>query len=532
MSSIAKINYLYLAQEALTKGKWNSMSGGACRSCSVDVDSRRDFVKKQFDESSQEEFEKELKFLTLFSGTKHFPKVVYVDPTERIIVMRYHGSMLTSKTCPANFKNQLQHMLASMESKNVYHNDVYSRNIVVDASGTMTLIDFGWATQGRPGQYHMNMDAQMIAKSNTFDDIVDALFLKRRADESLDHPRIPEIHTLLVWNPTPRNIQLTEAYIAQNLKPHAFTILYKGKMQLTKSRQKALCQSIYGGGNRVVGDAVYLCIVRDKKPVYRWARATACEQVLNVNMKTHKEALRKLLGGSIRAYHCAHTSYNVHEALQVLKPLKLDFAVKRPTFKSFSELFARLNSDLHLKYVVLRSFEEIKNPPQWFANRDIDVLVSDYYHFKAITGARCINVKHMRDVDNGFRIQNKVIVAGVPVAFDVRFVGDNYVDSSWEHDILSISKTMTIGETCTIRVPSARDHFYALLYHVLVHKPHPERSKHGDKLKRYLKIQELPSVPKLFKILKSFLDQRGYTFRRPVDKAVGFYMNSLNSLAN
>lgn len=201
-------------------------------------------------------------------------------------------------------------------------------------------------------------------------------------------------------------------------------------------KQKKLCQSIYGGGNRVKKGSIHLWVVRDESPVYRWEKATACKQVLNANMKHHKECLRTILGGAKDAYHTAHTSYNVYEALLVLKPLGLDHLSPRPEFASFRELFQKLEADPHLQYVVQRSYHELKNAPSWFGGKDVDILVSDYYHFKALTGARGNGGRSMRDNDNGHKIQNSIIIGKQKIAFDVRFVGDDYVDSNWEHDML------------------------------------------------------------------------------------------------
>lgn len=523
MTDLTKINDDVAASRALTLREWTRIGGGACAYCSVKTDSKHEFIKKEFNSSSDDFFKKELDFLLTFSGKKHFPKVMHCDREKRIVVMLNHGSLLTKSNCPKNYKDQLKTIASTLQSKNVYHNDIHSLNIVVNKSGVMTLIDFGWATRGEPGQWHMNLDEEMIAKSASIRQIFTSLFAKRKAEEFLDHPRPPEIHTLLVWNGTPGNVGPAETYIHNNLKQPAFTVLLKRRIPLEAARQKALCKSIYGGGNRVKGGAIFLCVVRDEKPVYKWARATACRQVLNVNMKRHKEALRKLLGGSVHAYHCAHGSYNTHEALQVLCPLKLDFVIKRPRFNSFGALFQCLNADPHLKYVVQRSFHEISNPPRWFLNgKDIDVLVSDYYHFKSITGARCVDAKFMRDIDNGFRIQNRILVAGVPVAFDVRFVGDDYVDSSWENDMLVRSTTMTIDKDCVIRVPSKVDEFYSLLYNILVQKPHPETSKHRIRLKKLIRKDVLPDVPSLWNMLRSYMSRNNYTFKRPVDRYVGF----------
>ena len=184
--------------------------------------------------------------------------------------------------------------------------------------------------------------------------------------------------------------------------------------------------------NHVKNGCLYLIIVKDKNPCYLYEKATACKQVLNKNMKLIKEDMRLKIGGSIKSYFTIHTSYNTEEALLVLKPLNLDHFIQRPTFNNFKELFDYLNSKPLLKYVIQRSFYELEEPINYFKGKhDIDILVNDYYYFKALTGARSVNKKNMRENDNGYNIQSTIRIASIEVKFDIRFVGDNYIDSNW-----------------------------------------------------------------------------------------------------
>ena len=340
------------------------------------------------------------------------------------------------------------------------------------------------------------------------------------ASEYLAHPRQPEVHTILAWNPD-KYFDQADAYIQEHVLTDDFSLVHSDRINLTPKEQRALCASIYGSGNKVKNGAIHLWVVRDNDPVYQWAPATSCKQVLNIRMKRHKEKLRTLLGGSPSAYQTIHTSYNTHEALCVLRPLALKHLSPRIQFSSFRELFQRLEEDPHLQYVVQRSYHELANSPAWFAGRkDVDVLVSDYYHFKALTGARG-HGRSMRDIDNGHRIQNQIVIGGNKINFDVRFVGDNYVDSRWEHDMLGRSVTTTVGDV-TCHIPMHDDELYSLLYNVLVQKPDPAHSKHRPKLRALMGVDTLPPVSELWKLLKQFMDSSGYSFKRPRDRGVGF----------
>lgn len=524
MKSITRINKDWVKDHLSFDNRcWKPAPNGDS-GCSVLLDSQGELVKKVFRANQMNLFEKEAKILQMLSGIVHFPTVLHVNKKDRFIIMKNHGAMLTSTKCPKDFKKQLRSMMSSMKSKNIFHNDVHADNIVVDKDELLTLIDYGWATIGDPGQWYLNLDENIIANNDSITDIFKAVMKKRKVDEMLDHPRPPEIHTILLWNPIPKNVRAAKEYIARNLKSPNYTIIRSEIMKLSPQAQLEFCRSVYGSNhNRVKKDSIYICVFRDENPVYKWARATSCRQVLNVNLKLHKESLRKIVGGHIRAYDSVHTSYNAHEALLVLKPLKLSYLVPRPCFESFSELFGYLNADPYLKYVVQRSFNELVHPPSWFYKRkDVDVIVNDYYYFKALTGARCINVvRRVRDNDDGYCIQNTIMIGGLPIAFDIRYLGDNYIDSEWARRMLENSQMHTVGRDCKIRIPNPRDEYYSLLYNVLVQKPNPERSKHRPRL-QVLRGKPLPDVAELWSILRHFMKTNKLMFVKPKDPSVGF----------
>ena len=60
----------------------------------------------------------------------------------------------------------------------------------------------------------------------------------------------------------------------------------------------------------------------------------------------------------------------------------------------------------------------------------------------------------------------KVVVAGRPVTFDIRFVGDGYFDAAWQRDVLDRRRLSESG----VFVPTERDYFETLAYHAIVHK--------------------------------------------------------------
>jgi hypothetical protein len=229
-------------------------------------------------------------------------------------------------------------------------------------------------------------------------------------------------------------------------------------------------------------------------------------------MKLIKEDMRLKIGGSKKSYMTIHTSYNTQEALLVLKPLKLSHMIKRQEFKDFKELFDMLNNKPLLKYVVQRSFHEIEQPMEyWLSGKDVDVIVNDYYYFKALTGARsCGNKKNMRENDNGYIIQSKIKIAGVEVAFDIRFVGDNYIDSNWENDMLNRKIIHNLKNDVKIYIPNKQDEIYSLIYNIIIQKPKPKESKHIPRVKELIKISgeaeiNFNNIPEVKQRLDEFL---------------------------
>ncbi len=345
--------------------------------------------------------------------------------------------------------------------------------------------------------------------------------------QNVNGKRPSEIHTIIAWDGK-KDESTAGEYVKSELNKN-FEIVYQDLIEVNQETQLKLAKSVYGGGKgRVKNGHLYLIVVKDNNPTYEWQSATSCKQVLNVNMKFIKEDMREKIGGSPNAYFSIHTSYNTEEALLVLEPLNLQYLIDRPTFDNFGELFDMLNSDDNLEYVVQRSFHELEHSPPFFKD-DVDILVNDYYYFKSITGARSLNKRKMRENDNGYHVRSTIQVGGTEVPFDIRFVGDDYVDSVWERDMLDRRILHKVNDEVEIYTPNKEDEMYSLLYHILVQKPKPKSSKHIPRL-NFLR-QELNQEKLRFgrrftqfawDVLKTYMNENEYLFKKPVDRQVGF----------
>ena len=343
----------------------------------------------------------------------------------------------------------------------------------------------------------------------------------------INNYRPSEIHTIITWDC--KNKDKTDKYI-KNF-PNNIKILHKTLLRLTKKQQEELALSIYTNKkfNKVKNNKIYLIIIEDTNPNYSFEKATSCWQVLNKNMKIIKENMRLIIGGSKKHSRSIHTSYNQEEALFVLKPLDYQHYVKRKTFDNFKHFFDHLNKHKKLKYLVQRSFHEIEYSPAYFnETNDIDILVNDYYYFKALTGARGVNRKNMRENDNGYSIQSRIIIDKRKIKFDIRFVGDNYFDSNWELDMLNRRISQTLKKNIIINIPNNLDELYSLIYHIIIQKPNPHRSKHIPRIKELLKIcniidvLDFINIRDIRKFLDTFMNKNTYKYKKPLDKGVGF----------
>ena len=111
-------------------------------------------------------------------------------------------------------------------------------------------------------------------------------------------------------------------------------------------------------------------------------------------------------------------------------------------------------------------------------------------------------------------------IGGKQISFDIREVGDNYVDTKWESDIL---KRRILSES-GLYVPSKDDHLYSLIYHAIIQKP-----KISD---TYVKVfhevggyTEKQAKDKVFlrKKLDDYMSKNGYSMVKPRDEAVQYY---------
>lgn len=343
--------------------------------------------------------------------------------------------------------------------------------------------------------------------------------------------RPSEIHTIIAWDGV-NDYKKTKNYLKE--LPNNFKIKEEKLIKLNQQEQRILINSIYHPRmhNRVKNNCIYLIVVEDMNPIYSHEKATKCWQVLNKNMKVIKEKMREIIGGSNTSYGCIHTSYNVEETLLVLEPLGLQNLVPRIKFDNFEHLFTVLNNDKKLKYIIQRSFFELEFTPQEYGpKKDVDILVNYYYYFKSITGART-DLKYrdvMREDDNGPKVLNTINIGGCEIRFDIRFIGDNYIDPIWERNMLN-NRIIHKLNNFEIYVPKTEDEMYSLIYNIIVQKPNPQKNKHiprVQELANKLNMEKLDfsNIKKVWTNIQHFMNNNNYKFKKPHDNTVEYNIN-------
>ena len=505
-------------------------------------------------------FQNEVKYLKIVNGLPHFPKLIFIDNETCSIYMEYSGGTILNDIAPLDWKKQLIEIVETLKRLGISHNDFYYHNLMV-FNGILTLIDFGWADV-KPNYPFYNLTPEIIEQTDKIGDVFQYLLLIRTRDfydknlgyltcnfkEELELSnysghRPSEIHTIIVWDTLDKDKALE--YLNGNL-PETMEIISNEVVTVDKSLENRIAIELYNNpvDNRVKNNELYLIVLRDNNPVYQLSKATACSQVLNTNMQKIKNELRVTLGGSSGAYFKAHSSYNLEESRLVLNLFdKSQLLQTRKNFGSLEDFFNCLNSHATLKYIVQRSHSELKSLDNYRNGSDIDLLVNDYYLFKSITGSETNNKIYMRENDNGFYIQNNVLIGGIKVAVDIRYIGDDYNNSKWQFDMLNTRVLTEINENLNVYIPRPEDEFYSLVFNLLVQKHNRNNSKHYSKLTELMKILELFSNPD--ETIEQYLNDqnRGWTelikfFKRnnylninkPRDINVGFYIEPFSKI--
>ncbi len=278
-----------------------------------------------------------------------------------------------------------------------------------------------------------------------------------------------------------------------------------------------------------IGDTKFiLLIVRDKNPRYTYAKSVSGKiELSNLNIVEAKYTMRNWIQNDTGVKFGIHSTNSIYEFF-FQAPLFLGIEMFKELLNGKKQTISKIKKDLEgadgwqnwkevfdilnvtNNYLVLRSFETL---PELYVEKDLDVLTENYQLF-----ASALGVKQRKD----FPYKGTIQVNNEQIDIDMRFVGDNYFNTSWAKDILQ-TKTLKDG----IFIPRVDHYFFTLLYHAKVQKPRVKEKYYGilDSTAKSLgfcwyNTSLLDDDDEIGRLLRGFYESNGFYYEDPVDKKV------------
>jgi len=335
-----------------------------------------------------------------------------------------------------------------------------------------------------------------------------------------------EPHVLILWRP--EEFLKVKNIIESNFKLIKTIKVPSLRNNLGDDGRKQIMDALYRYDGSTPGikgiEDFYVFIIEDDNPNYAIRDATRVTKPVNLNMYDLKHKLREGRSGYL---HATDNLEEVHDNLEVLAHIMDDESIYdiwkkwRPKFKGMTEFFNTIHSDKRLEYVIMRNFDHYPKSVTVDEHTDIDILVSDYFLFKSLSGGK--NRKKPAYEDGGYKVANLVQFDDKEVTVDTRFIGDDYYCKLWQENILKNRKLHN-----GFYIMDDENHFYSLLYHALVHKSNVSKTyikkfkTLGKNLNLNVNDTNVNNREYLWSILDEFMKNNNYEYVRATDTGVGF----------
>ncbi len=266
-----------------------------------------------------------------------------------------------------------------------------------------------------------------------------------------------------------------------------------------------------------------LVLVIDPEPKYGMRRTSNGMQSVNTNIYDEKMNFRIMLGGKYPIHSAIHQkevdhnltlllNKNINDILQnlsekwdgKLKTIRKDL-VGTNGWNDLSELLYVLNSTTN--YVILRNFEQFPEQFNSKKHRDLDILTDDLFQIPYMLDQR-------NSLENEIQENSSLKIGNEKILFDIKYVGDRYYDEKWSRDILNRRILSPKG----FYIPCAKDHFYSLLYHMIIHKSKLSEDYIdrliilADTLQLNIQKDVFSNFSKLKEILDNYLKEMEYNY--------------------
>jgi hypothetical protein len=269
-------------------------------------------------------------------------------------------------------------------------------------------------------------------------------------------------------------------------------------------------------------------VVRDPSPSYTWKRSVSrAIEPTNERMVEKKYLYRSWIKERFQVHSSNNLTEFLYQTCLILGPSRLEALVSgegtdpgNPIllekdlegaggWADWAELFRVL--DCCCDYLVLRNFESL---PDRLDDGDIDFLTDSCQTLASAAGLSQLAHRPYK---------GRVTVGGQTVPVDIRFPGDGYYPAVWQKDMLA-RKVTARG----VHVPAPDDHFFSLLYHAAVHKPHvkPDYARRLAAMAEAMRFDwfdpaKLGDREELGRLLSGYMRARQYYYQDPVDPGVG-----------
>ena len=472
----------------------------------------KNLVKKKFLSKNSHLFLNEIYWLNKLKNHKFVPKILNIDYKNFTISMTYEGEKISSKNKIKNWPKQLKKILYILKKNNCFHSDIKPDNLLVNQK-KLVLIDFAQSIK------ISNLKKGKFFKKRIFFDQYSTNRINLSIEKNLIFSN--DLRVLVVWNQ--KNQKKIEKKIKQNknisiidkikLRKNFHTDIFKDRIFWV---DQFYDKKINKNTNKLANN-IYVYIIKSINPIFKLNKMIFSNENRIVDHKIFKfkKNIRK------NKLSIIHISDNFEESKRnaiFLSKSRDDFPAQyffktQNIFDSKKDFFKKLNNNKKLRYVVLRN--------QTSKNDDIDILVNDYFLFKRISDCHSYKTKNLNLIsnsgdpveNNGIKVANYVKIKDKIVKLDVRFVGDEYFDISWQKKIL-INRKYFMG----YYIPSNENFIYTLLYHIVYHKGYIDK-KYMHILKKNLELKSV-SFEKIAKMTDNYLISKEYKITRPLDLTI------------
>jgi hypothetical protein len=286
-----------------------------------------------------------------------------------------------------------------------------------------------------------------------------------------------ELHSMILWENAKKDSETIINSIKDKFEICKIYEIFWPKENFTNNLKRFYGVTLADPQNKKIkcGDGSFLLIIiRDKNPKKGKRKTSLGSQIVNINIYDFKMKIRKMLGTGFIIHSSIHQREANHD-FTLLLGKNLD-EIQRDCKKSWDneivsikkdlfgnkwnnpdEIFKVLNSSVN--YVILRNFEKFPDEIISSAHADVDLLTDEKFQMHFLLNMQKIN-------KNNVGFSPKININNKKVKFDLRYVEDGYYDEKWARDILKRKVLTNKG----FFIPSKKDHFYSLLYHMLIHK--------------------------------------------------------------